>query len=93
VDTIIGIDLGTTNSAVCLIQNGKPVMIKDSDGQAILPSVVGLDSQGRLLVGQTARNQALLAPERTVRSIKRKMGEDTKVTMGMPPTLRRKSPP
>jgi len=82
VETIIGIDLGTTNSAVCLIQNGKPVMIKDADGQAILPSVVGLDSQGRLLVGQPARNQAILAPERTVRSIKRKMGQDTKVTMG-----------
>jgi molecular chaperone DnaK len=82
VDTIIGIDLGTTNSAVCLMRNGKPTMIKDADGQAILPSVVGLDNQGRLLVGQTARNQAILAPERTVRSIKRKMGQDTTVTMG-----------
>jgi molecular chaperone DnaK len=82
VDTIIGIDLGTTNSAVCLIRNGKPMMIKDADGQAILPSVVGLDSQGRLLVGQPARNQAILAPERTVRSIKRKMGQDTTVKMG-----------
>lgn len=80
-ETIIGIDLGTTNSAVCLIRNGKPAMIKDADGSAILPSVVGLDSQGRLLVGEPARNQAILAPERTVKSIKRKMGEDTTVTM------------
>lgn len=81
VETIIGIDLGTTNSAVCLIRNGKPAMIKDADGSAILPSVVGLDSQGRLLVGQPARNQAILAPERTVKSIKRKMGEATTVAM------------
>ncbi len=81
-DTIIGIDLGTTNSAVCLIQDGKPVMLKTADGQSILPSVVGLDSQGQLLVGQAARNQAILAPERTVRSIKRKMGEDITVSMG-----------
>jgi molecular chaperone DnaK len=82
VDTIIGIDLGTTNSAVCLIRNGKPVMLKGADGESILPSVVAFDSQGELLVGQPARNQAILAPQRTVRSIKRKMGQDVTVTMG-----------
>ncbi len=81
-DTIIGIDLGTTNSGVCVIRDGKPVMLPDEDGQTILPSFVGFDNQGQLLVGQSARNQAILAPERTVRSIKRRMGEDTKVSMG-----------
>ncbi|MCH5372585.1 MAG: Hsp70 family protein, partial [Planctomycetes bacterium] len=81
-DTIIGIDLGTTNSAVCLIQDGKPVILKTADGQSILPSVVGMDSQGQLLVGQAARNQAVLAPERTVRSVKRKMGQSSTISMG-----------
>ena len=52
------------------------------DGAKILPSVVGLADDGALLVGQTARNQYALYPERTVRSIKRRMGEDTKVAMG-----------
>ncbi len=81
-DTIIGIDLGTTNSGVCVIRDGKPEMLPDEDGQAILASVVGFDNQGQLLVGEAARNQAILAPERTVRSIKRKMGQDTTVTLG-----------
>lgn len=81
-DPILGIDLGTTNSVVSIIENGKPVPLRDPRGQAILPSVVGLDSAGQLLVGQAARNQALVAPQRTVRSIKRKMGQDVLVPMG-----------
>jgi molecular chaperone DnaK len=81
-DPILGIDLGTTNSVVSIIQDGKPIPLADPRGQLILPSVVGLDSLGQLLVGQTARNQALVAPERTVRSIKRQMGQDTPVRMG-----------
>jgi molecular chaperone DnaK len=81
-DPILGIDLGTTNSEVSIIQDGKAVVLKDQDGQAILPSVVGFDREGQLLVGRAARNQALLAPERTVKSIKRKMGLDVKVTLG-----------
>jgi molecular chaperone DnaK len=81
-ELILGIDLGTTNSAVSIIRDGKPVALRDELGRAILPSVVGLDSSGGLLVGESARNQALLAPERTVRSIKRKMGLDVKVSMG-----------
>ena len=81
-EIILGIDLGTTNSEVAIIVDGKPVVLKDSDGSAILPSVVGLDRDGRLLVGRTARNQAILAPERTVKSIKRRMGLDVKVTLG-----------
>jgi molecular chaperone DnaK len=80
-DTIIGIDLGTTNSEVAVIRDGRPVVLED-DGEAILPSVVGLDAQGRLLVGKAARNQYVLAPERTVRSIKRKMGQEVTVTLG-----------
>ena len=81
-DPILGIDLGTTNSVVSIIQDGKPVPLRDERGQAILPSVVGLDSLGQLLVGQAARNQALVAPQRTVRSIKRKMGQDVMIRMG-----------
>ena len=78
-EPIIGIDLGTTNSAVSLVQDGKPVMFKDERHLATLPSVVGFAANGQLLVGEAARNQALVAPERTVKSIKRKMGQDIKV--------------
>lgn len=81
-DAIIGIDLGTTNSEVAIIRDGQPVVLPGPDGNPILPSVVGLDSAGRLLVGQAARNQYVLAPERTVRSIKRKMGQDVTVKLG-----------
>lgn len=81
-DPILGIDLGTTNSVVSIIQDGQPLVLRGADSQAILPSIVGLDGSGRLLVGREARNQALIAPERTVRSIKRRMGEDAKVSMG-----------
>ena len=81
-ETIIGIDLGTTNSEVAVVRDGLPVVLTDEDGDPILPSVVGLDPQGRLLVGKPARNQAALAPERTVRSIKRKMGQEVTVSLG-----------
>jgi molecular chaperone DnaK len=81
-ETIIGIDLGTTNSEVAVIRDGRPVVLPGEDGDPILPSVVGLDPQGNLLVGKAARNQYVLAPERTVRSIKRKMGQEVTVTLG-----------
>jgi len=81
-ETILGIDLGTTNSEVAIIRDGRPYVLPDDDGQAILPSVVGLDAQGKLIVGRAARNQFVLAPERTVQSIKRKMGEETRVSLG-----------
>ena len=81
-ETIIGIDLGTTNSEVAIVRDGQPVVLPGEDGEPILPSVVGLDPQGRLLVGTPARNQFALAPERTVRSIKRKMGQETTVRLG-----------
>src|SRR3954471_2964501 len=80
-DTIIGIDLGTTNSEVAVIRDGRPVVL-DEDGDPILPSVVGLDPQGHLLVGRAARNQFVLAPERTIRSIKRQMGQEVTVPLG-----------
>lgn len=80
-ETIIGIDLGTTNSEVAIIENGIPVVIRDADDQQMLPSFVGLSPDGELLVGHTARNQYHVYPERTVKSIKRKMGGDDKVEM------------
>ena len=80
-DTIIGIDLGTTNSEVAIIRDGQPVVLEE-DGDPILPSVVGLDSEGRMLVGKPARNQYALAPERTIKSIKRKMGQEITVALG-----------
>ncbi|MGD0897492.1 MAG: Hsp70 family protein [Thermoguttaceae bacterium] len=80
-ETILGIDLGTTNSEVAILRNGK-VEVLYEDGEAILPSVVGLDADGRLLVGAPARNQWVLAPERTVRSIKRRMGTAEAVRLG-----------
>ena len=80
-DIIIGIDLGTTNSEVAVVEDGRTRVI-EVDGAKLLPSVVGLADDGALLVGQAARNQYALYPERTIRSIKRRMGEDTKVEMG-----------
>src|SRR5271163_3825356 len=80
-DVIVGIDLGTTNSEIAIVENGQPRVLVE-DGDPILPSIVGLAEDGRLLVGKAARNQWVLAPERTVKSIKRKMGQDVKVTLG-----------
>jgi len=81
-DLIVGIDLGTTNSEVAVVgADGQPHVCEE-DGDPILPSFVGLSEDGRLLVGKAARNQWVLAPERTVKSIKRKMGQDVKVKLG-----------
>src|SRR6516225_2321578 len=80
-EPIVGIDLGTTNSEIALIQGQQPHVFAD-DGDPILPSFVGLSEDGRLLVGKAARNQWVLAPERTIKSIKRKMGQDLKVHLG-----------
>src|SRR6185295_18184751 len=76
-----GIDLGTTNSEVAIIRDGKPHVFEE-DGDPILPSFVGMAEDGKLLVGKAARNQWVVAPERTVKSIKRKMGQDIKVKLG-----------
>lgn len=78
---IIGIDLGTTNSEVAVVIDGKPQIITDGQ-QRLIPSVVGLSPEGELLVGQTAKNQYMLYPDRTVKSIKRKMGSDYSVKLG-----------
>ncbi|HKA06542.1 MAG TPA: Hsp70 family protein [Gemmataceae bacterium] len=80
-DLIVGIDLGTTNSEVAVVENGVPRVLPGDDGDPILPSFVGLADDGRLLIGKSARNQYPLVPERTVKSIKRKMGQDVKVPL------------
>jgi len=80
-ETILGIDLGTTNSEVAIVRDGKPFVFEE-DGDPILPSFVGLSEDGKLLVGKAARNQYVVAPERTIKSIKRKMGQDVKVKLG-----------
>src|SRR6266436_3928088 len=80
-DLIVGIDLGTTNSEIAVVENGQPRVLSE-DGDPILPSVVGLAEDGRLLVGHPARNQFVLAPDRTVKSIKRKMGRDETIALG-----------
>src|SRR3954447_16715743 len=79
-ELILGIDLGTTNSEVAIIRDGQPHVFAE-DGDPILPSFVGLSADGRLLVGKAAHNQYIVAPERTVKSIKRKMGQDIKVKL------------
>ncbi len=79
-EKIIGIDLGTTNSEVAVIADGQATLIENGTG-VILPSYVGLASDGKLLVGETARNQYTAFPERTVKSIKRLMGSSDKVSM------------
>ncbi len=76
----IGIDLGTTFSLVASIEEGRPRVLADQ-GERLLPSVVGFSSQGELLVGAPARNQYVLEPEATVKSIKRKMGTEERVTL------------
>jgi molecular chaperone DnaK len=79
--TIVGIDLGTTNSGVSVVQNGAPVILPNGD-ERITPSVVGYTPDGRWLVGTPARNQYVFDPDNTVRSIKRSMGTALRVTMG-----------
>ena len=80
-EPIIGIDLGTTNSEVAILSGGRPEVVRE-DGDPILPSCVGLDEAGNVIVGREARNQAAAAPERTVLSIKRLMGSGERVSMG-----------
>jgi molecular chaperone DnaK len=79
-DPIVGIDLGTTNSEVAAFVDGKVSVLGPGD-QRILPSCVGFTESGELLVGEPARNQQALYPERTVRSIKRRMGSSESVLL------------
>jgi molecular chaperone DnaK len=80
-DEIVGIDLGTTNSEIALYRDGRPEILADEQGRRILPSVVGVTEAGELLIGEEARNQWLLYPDRTTRSIKRRMGQAETVRM------------
>jgi len=80
-ETVVGIDLGTTNSEIAFIRDGSPEVIP-VEGEMIMPSCVGVDPNGRLLVGRSARNQMVSSPQSTILSIKRKMGQDVKVKLG-----------
>ncbi len=80
-ELIVGIDLGTTNSELAVVLDGR-LQVVNIHGCPIMPSCVGLDSSGKLIAGQTAKNQLVAAPGSTVRSIKRRMGEDLKVPLG-----------
>ena len=73
---IIGIDLGTTNSAVAVMEGGEPVIIPNAEGNRTTPSVVAFTKDGERLVGETAKRQAITNPDRTIESIKRRMGSD-----------------
>ena len=78
---IIGIDLGTTNSCVAVMEGGKPTVIPNAEGQRTTPSVVAFSKTGERLVGDPAKRQAITNPDRTISSIKRHMGTDYKVTI------------
>ena len=72
----VGIDLGTTNSVVSVLEGGEPVVIANAEGSRTTPSVVAFAKNGEVLVGQSAKNQAVTNVDRTIRSVKRHMGED-----------------
>jgi molecular chaperone DnaK (HSP70) len=80
-DIIVGIDLGTTNSEICIFKDSKPELIK-VDNDFILPSVVGLNNENKIIVGKQAKNQYIAYPEKTIKSIKRKMGQNIKIKLG-----------
>jgi len=81
-DRIVGIDLGTTNSGIAYMEGGKPTIIPNAEGKRLTPSVVGITPKGEIVVGELAKRQSISMPDRTVRSIKRKMGQDYKVKIG-----------
>ncbi|MCL2828921.1 MAG: molecular chaperone DnaK [Oscillospiraceae bacterium] len=78
---IIGIDLGTTNSCVAVIEGGEPIIIPNAEGNRTTPSVVAFSKDGQRMVGQVAKRQAITNPDRTIMSIKREMGSSYKVTI------------
>ncbi len=74
---IIGIDLGTTNSCVAVMEGGEPIIIPNAEGNRTTPSIVAFTKEGgERLVGETAKRQAITNPDRTISSIKREMGKD-----------------
>ena len=78
---VIGIDLGTTNSCVAVMEGTEPVVIPNPEGNRTTPSVVAFSKNGERLIGQVAKRQAVTNPERTVQSIKREMGSSYKVSV------------
>ena len=78
---VIGIDLGTTNSCVAVMEGGEAVVIPNAEGNRTTPSVVAFSKTGERMVGQVAKRQAITNPDRTISSIKREMGTDHKVTI------------
>ncbi len=78
---IIGIDLGTTNSCVAVMEGGEPVVITNAEGARTTPSVVSFQANGERLVGQVAKRQAITNPDKTIISIKRHMGTNYKVNI------------
>ena len=78
---IIGIDLGTTNSCVSVMEGGEAVVIPNAEGNRTTPSVVAFSKDGERMVGQVAKRQAITNPDRTITSIKREMGSDYKVNI------------
>ena len=78
---IIGIDLGTTNSCVAVMEGGEPVVIANAEGNRTTPSVVAFSKTGERMIGQIAKRQAVTNADRTISSIKRHMGSDYRVTI------------
>ena len=87
---IIGIDLGTTNSCVAVMEGGQPVVIANTEGARTTPSVVAFTKTGERLVGEPAKRQAVTNAEKTISSIKREMGTDHKVDIDGRNILHRK---
>jgi molecular chaperone DnaK len=71
----VGVDLGTTNSVVAVLEAGEPVVVPNAEGSRTTPSVVGFSKNGEILVGEVAKRQAITNPDRTIRSVKRHMGD------------------
>jgi len=76
---VVGIDLGTTNSCIAILEGGKPTVIANAEGARTTPSVVGFSKSNERLVGELAKRQAVSSPDRTIKSIKRHMGTDYRV--------------
>ena len=86
---ILGIDLGTTNSAMAIVEGGEPKIIENAEGNRTTPSIVAHSKTGEKLVGLLAKRQAVTNPDRTVASIKRQMGTDYQVKIDFLATLKR----
>ena len=89
----VGIDLGTTNSVVSVLEAGEPVVIPNAEGGRTTPSVVGFAKSGEVLVGEVAKRQAITNPDRTIRSVKRHMGRRGPSTSTARTTRPRRSRP